>query len=118
MSGMRMWILVAWAACAAVTGVSLYRIAYEVERMEFELAALREDIAESRERTHVLNAEWTYLARPSRIAELAGAYLPEFRPVPADRIARVDDIPQTLPDVLDVLPPGELAEPAVFRSEP
>lgn len=118
MSGVRMWILLAWAASAAVTGVSLYRIAYEVAEMEIELAALQEDIAESRERTHVLNAEWTYLARPSRIARLAATHLPKFRPVPAERIARVDDIPQTLPDVLDILPPGELAEPAAYRSAP
>ncbi|MEE8445367.1 MAG: hypothetical protein V3S44_08445 [Alphaproteobacteria bacterium] len=117
MSGVRMWILIAWAASAAVTGVSLYRISYEVERMESELAALQDDIVKTRERTHVLNAEWTYLARPSRIAELSATHLPEFRPVPADRIGRVDDIPQSLPDILDILPAGELAEPAAFRSE-
>lgn len=118
MSGMRMWILVAWATSAAVTGVSLYRIAYEVERMDIELAALRDDIAKTGERTHVLKAEWAYLARPSRIAGLSAKHLPEFRPVPADSISRVDDIPQTLPDVLDVLPPQELAEPAVLRIAP
>ena len=118
MSGMRMWILIAWAVSAAVAGVSLYRIAYEVERMETELAALHEDIAKSRERTHVLNAEWTYLARPSRIAKLSATHLPEFRPVPADRIARLDDVPQSLPDVLDILPPEELAEPAAMRIAP
>ncbi len=118
MSGMRTWILIAWAISAILTGVSLYRIAYEVEQMEIELAALQEDIVKSRERTHVLAAEWTYLARPSRIAELSATHLPEFKPVPANRIGRLDDIPQTLPDILDIRPPEELAEPAAMRIEP
>jgi hypothetical protein len=112
---MRVWFLIGWVAGAALTGVSLYMISYEVERMEGELAALSEDIARSGESIHALQAEWSYLARPDRIAELSATYLPELEPVLANRIGRLEDVPLNQPDVLDVLPPEELARPASFR---
>jgi hypothetical protein len=102
-----------WLMGAAITGIGLYGIAYEVEQMEKELAALEREIIEERETIHVLEAEWAYLARPERVEELSGQYLPRMQSLTAERIGGYDDLPyQPLPDVLDVLQPKKLATPA------
>lgn len=107
---MRSLMLTVWLLGAAITGIGLYGIAYEVEQMEKELAALEREIIEERETIHVLEAEWTYLARPERIEELSGQLLPQMQSLTAERIGSYDDIPfRPLPDVLDVLEAEKLA---------
>lgn len=98
---------------AAIAGASLYAIAYEVERMEAELLALETDIRRESESIHTLQAEWAYLARPDRIAELSARHLPDMRRLSADRVASVEELPfESLGDALDILPPEDLATPA------
>ncbi len=105
-----------WLLGAAITGIGLYGIAYEVEQMEKELAALEREIIEERETIHVLEAEWAYLARPERIEELSGQYLPRMQSLTAERIGAYEDVPyQPLPDVLDVLQLKKLATPASLQ---
>jgi len=110
---MRILILTVWLIGASITGAALYGIAYEVERMESELAALELDIREERAATHGLKAEWAYLARPARIEELSQRFLPRMRSLSASQIGTVEEIPYAqLPDALDVLNPEDLATPA------
>jgi cell division protein FtsL len=110
---MKILILTVWLVGASITGAALYVIAYEVERMESELAALELEIREESAATHDLRAEWAYLARPARIDELAQTYLPRMRRLSAGQIGSAGDIPYPpLPDVLDVLEPEDLAVPA------
>jgi len=105
-----------WLLGAAITGIGLYGIAYEVEQMEKELAALEREIIEERNTIHVLEAEWTYLARPERVENLSGQFLPRMQGLTAERIGNFDDIPfMPLPDVLDVLQPEKLASPASLK---
>lgn len=102
-----------WLLGAAITGIGLYGIAYEVEQMEKELAALEREIIEERETMHVLEAEWTYLARPERIEDLSRQFLPRMQSLTAERIGGYDDVPfRPLPDVLDVLRPEKPAATA------
>jgi len=102
-----------WLLGAAITGIGLYGIAYEVEQMEKELATLEREIIEERETIHVLEAEWTYLARPERVEDLSGQFLPRMQGLTAERIGEYDDLPfQPLPDVLDVLRLEKLAATA------
>lgn len=110
---MRTLIVFGWLTIAAVAGAGLYGIAYEVDRMNAELAKLDRDIARESESIHVLSAEWTYLARPVRIAELTERYLPELRQLTAGQIARIDDLPtETPPGILEVWPRPKPATPA------
>jgi hypothetical protein len=102
-----------WLLGAAITGMGLYGIAYEVEQMGKELAALEREIIEERESIHVLEAEWTYLARPERVEDLSGQFLPRLQGLTAERIGEYDVLPfRPLPDVLDVLRPEKLAATA------
>lgn len=110
---MRGIFITVWLLGAAITGMGLYGIAYEVEQMEKDLSALERDIVRERENIHVLEAEWAYLARPERIEDLSRQFLPNMQVLRADRIGSYDDIPyRPLPDVLDVLQSQELAEAA------
>ena len=113
---MKSIIMSVWLFGAAVTGIGLYGIAYEVEQMEKELTALEREIVEEREFTHVLEADWAYLARPERIEELSGQYLPRMQSLTAERMGAFNDLPyQPLPDILDVLKPEDLATPAAAK---
>lgn len=116
---MKALMLAGWLIGAAIAGAALYGISYEVQQMEAELAALEREIARERESIHTLEAEWAYLARPERIAELSDRFLPGMRHLAADRIARIDDLPfETLGGVLDVLPPEHPATPASMPVPP
>jgi hypothetical protein len=113
---MKILILTVWLVGASITGAALYGIAYEVERMETELAALELEIREERAAAHGLEAEWAYLARPARIEELSQTYLPRMHSLSASQIGTTEDIPYApLPDVLDVLTPEDLATPTSTR---
>jgi len=102
-----------WLLGAAITGMGLYGIAYEVEQMEKELAALEREITEERNKIHVLEAEWTYLARPERVEALSRQFLPNMQVLTAERIGAYDDIPyRPLPDIMDVLQSEKLAAAA------
>lgn len=110
---MRALMLAGCLIGVALAGAALYGIAYEVETLETELAQLERDIGKERESIHTLDAEWAYLARPDRVAELAKKYLPDMRRLSAARVARLDDLPfEPVGDALDALPPAELATPA------
>ncbi len=113
---MKSIIMSVWILGATITSIGLYGIAYEVEQMEKELTALEREIVEERDFTHVLEAEWAYLARPERIEELSGQYLPRMQSLTADRMGAFNDLPYLpLPDVLDVLKPEDLATPAAAK---
>jgi len=114
---MKILIVTAWLFGASITGAALYGIAYEVERMETELAALELEISQERSAIHGLRAEWAYLARPARIEELTRKFLPHLHSLSASQIGTADSIPlEPLPDVLDVLKPGDPATPASTRT--
>lgn len=60
------------AVCVAV---GLFQLKYEVAEQERQLACLSQDIFETEEAIHILEAEWSYLNEPKRLQKLAGNYL-------------------------------------------
>ena len=59
----------------AVVGFGLFRLTYEVQDLEEELARLNRTILEEQEAIHVLEAEWSYLNRPARLEKLNDRHL-------------------------------------------
>lgn len=57
------------------SGVGLYQLKYKTQQLQREVTALDRQLAADREAIRVLEAEWTYLTRPERVAALAERYL-------------------------------------------
>lgn len=113
---MKLLIICGWLMIAALAGAGLYGIAYEVDRMTVDLTTLDREIRKETESIHVLRAEWTYLARPVRISELAERYLPELRQLTAEQIGRIDDLRAlSSSDIPHPLPRPRPATPASIK---
>ena len=68
---MRSVFYVLTACLVMMLAVWAYRQNYETQASLREVRELRAEIAELRERAGVLRAEWAYLSRPERLADLA-----------------------------------------------
>ena len=75
-----------WLTLAIIVGFGLFHVKYQVQALEEELARLNAAILKEQQQIHVLRAEWSYLNRPDRIAELAARYL-ELEPMKPAQIA-------------------------------
>lgn len=75
-----------------IVAFGLYRLSYEVQRMEDELLELNRALAQERETIGVLQAEWSYLSRPEYLQDKAERLL-DMKPATAKRIVRIEDLP-------------------------
>jgi hypothetical protein len=73
----------------AVLAVALFLVSYRVQRLDKELAALDRQALAHQEAIHVLRAEWSYLNRPDRLADLSKRYLP-LEPVNVHHVITAD----------------------------
>ena len=92
------------ALCVMSLAVWAYRQNYETQATLREVDELRAEIADLRERAGVLRAEWAYLNRPERLADLVDLNfdrlgLLELRP---DHFRYIDQIPYPIQNVTDV----------------
>lgn len=78
---------------AASAALALYQIKFEVAALEDELGATRRNNFAQQEAIQVLHAEWSYLNRPERIADLARRHL-GLQQMSADQILRIDRLPE------------------------
>lgn len=99
-----------WLGVIGLALAGLFQVKYEVQKLERNLAGIRKQSAEIRETIGILNAEWNFLNRPSRLARLGKPL--GLAPVKNDQIADF----ATLPERFD-LPPAETA-PKVKRRRP
>ena len=75
-----------WIAVVGLLASALFQLKYAVQANEDILARLNSELIASEQAVHVLNAEWSYLNRPDRIAELAARCL-ELEPMKPAQIA-------------------------------
>ncbi|WP_425405955.1 cell division protein FtsL [Hwanghaeella sp.] len=90
---MKITAALVWVTLCVASGFALFSIAFAVEDLESELAAINSDIEREREALHVLEAEWTYLNRPDRIEDLANQLLPHLAPPTIEQLVAMEDIP-------------------------
>ena len=67
--------VILWIIMFGVMASGLFQLKYAVQAREDQLASLNRDLIASEKAVHVLNAEWSYLNRPDRIAKLAARHL-------------------------------------------
>ena len=84
-----------WALLALLVATAAFGLKYERQEREAELAQTLRETAESREQIRILRAEWDYLRRPERLAELAGRHL-DLAPVAPARMVQLADLPVRL----------------------
>lgn len=70
---------------AGALSVVLFSVKYQVQDMEQELVDLNRSIIHERQSIHVLQAEWSHLNDPKRLAALAARHL-GMKPVDAARM--------------------------------
>jgi cell division protein FtsL len=67
--------LILWIGLPAIVTIALLLVSYQVKGLESELAELEHAALTQQEEIHVLNAEWSFLNRPERLARLAKRHL-------------------------------------------
>jgi hypothetical protein len=95
-----------WLAVLTLIGVGLYQVELGVLAKEAELRQINRQIDADRDAIHVLDAEWSYLNDPTRLADLARRYT-DLVPTTTAQISTFDQLPPRQRDV----PPATLGLP-------
>ena len=77
---------VVWFVILALLGVGLFQVKYAVQAKERELKTVNRQITADRQVLRVLEAEWSYLNDPVRLADLARRHT-DLTPAMASQIA-------------------------------
>lgn len=75
---------------AGALSVVLFSVKYQVQDLEQEMVDLNESIINERRSIRVLQAEWSYLNDPERLAVLSERYL-GMKPVDPARMVSISD---------------------------
>ncbi|PPR18969.1 MAG: hypothetical protein CFH37_00135 [Alphaproteobacteria bacterium MarineAlpha9_Bin7] len=77
----------------AGASLGLYQIKYKIQSLKQDLAGIQDEVWIEQDSVHVLEAEWAYLNRPQRLAQLSDKYLSFLRPVSPSQIVSFDALP-------------------------
>lgn len=90
-----------WTVILALLGIGLFQVKYNVQSKERELRDVRRQIEANLTSIHVLEAEWSYLNDPLRLADLARRH--------------TDLLPTTPNQIGDIatLPPRQVDQPLI-----
>lgn len=84
--------VVIWILVLALLGVGLFQVKYNVQAKEAELRHLKRQIDSNLSTIHVLEAEWSYLNDPVRLADLTRRHT-DLLPTQASQIKTFADLP-------------------------
>lgn len=82
---------IAWFVLLALLGVGLFQVKYAVQAKERDLRAVNRQITADRQILRVLEAEWSYLNDPVRLADLTRRHT-DLVPAMAGQIVGFDDL--------------------------
>jgi hypothetical protein len=92
---------IVWVVVLALLGIGLFQVKYNVQSKERELREVRRQIEANYNAVHVLQAEWSYLNDPLRLADLTRRHTGLVPTTPgqigdfASLPLRIEDIPLT-----------------------
>lgn len=81
-----------WLALATLVGIGLFHVKYQVMALEEELNRLNAATLREQNQIHVLEAEWSYVNRPSQLEELADRHL-GLKPISPQQHSTVAALP-------------------------
>ncbi len=81
-----------WTIILAFLGIGLFQVKYNVQSKERELREVRRQIEANLTSIHVLEAEWSYLNDPLRLADLARRHT-ELLPTTPGQIGDIASLP-------------------------
>jgi hypothetical protein len=99
-----------WTIILAFLGIGLFQVKYNVQSKERELREVRRQIETNLTSIHVLEAEWSYLNDPLRLADLARRHTDLLPTTPA-QIGDIATLPPRPPEFIGPPPPPDGSEP-------
>lgn len=99
-----------WIAILGLLSVGLFQVKYAVQAKENELKSVNRQITADRQILRVLEAEWSYLNDPVRLADLTRRHT-DLAPVMAGQIASFADLRARPP--VSQLPPESDSQPPI-----
>ena len=110
-----------WALLVGVSGYVMFQVKYQVVQLEDEFARVNRLIGADREQIRVLDAEWSFLNQPARLAELAKRHL-VLSPVTPAQVSRLDQLPWRSPTppaaAAPAAPPSVSSQPTAAPRSP
>jgi hypothetical protein len=99
---------IVWVVVLTLLGVGLFQVKYNVQAKERELREVRRQVEANLSAIHVLDAEWSYLNDPLRLADLARRHT-DLAPTTPAQIGDFASLPPRLEDA--PAGPDERAQP-------
>jgi hypothetical protein len=108
---------IVWAVVLVLLGIGLFQVKYNVQAKERELRDVHRQIEANYSSIHVLEAEWSYLNDPLRLADLARRHT-ELVPTTPSQIGDFASLPARIEEA--PAPPDERGEkqPPLVSSAP
>jgi hypothetical protein len=82
-----------WVLLVLASGFATFKVKYAVQEIEEQLAKVRKQTIAEQQEMRVLNAEWTYLNEPERLADLNKRFLRLLPPSAKQLQQKIADIP-------------------------
>lgn len=100
-----------WIIVLGLLGVGLFQVKYNVQSKEAELRTINKQIEANRSAMHVLDAEWSYLNDPTRLADLTRRHT-DLVPTQAAQLKKFSDLPPRPATAQPALPALSSAAPS------